>query len=151
MAMTLKIKTQRKTNKKNQKEPIIQFCNWFYLIWVLVTMLLPCVIIVLIAHTFIPLICVIILAYPYLGYYHTCVEFYEDFMVIIRPLFFFKKHIPYNGIFKMRMTKGKGTMVRVYLTDNVHFWSFSPPLLKKDEKKMELFVKSKGIEFDQNN
>ena len=88
----------------------------------------------------------IILVYPYLGYFHTCVEFYENFMVIIRPLFFFKKIIPYGEISMMRKTKGKGTMIRVYIADNNHFWSFTPPIIKKN-KEIELFVKSKGIDF----
>lgn len=145
MAMTTKI--QRSTDKKIQKEPVIRFRDWFYLIWVLVTMLLPCVIIVMIAHTFTPLFFVIILVYPYLGYFHTCVEFYENFMVIIRPLFFFKKIIPYGEISMMRKTKGKGTMIRVYIADNNHFWSFTPPIIKKN-KEIELFVKSKGIDFN---
>lgn len=148
--MTTKIKTQRNTDKKNQKKPIIRFRDWLYSIWVLVTMLLPCVIIAVIAHTFIPLIYVIILVYPYLGYYHTCVDFYENFMVIRRPLFFFKKIIPYSEISMMRKTKGKGTMIRVYIADNNHFWSFTPPIIKKNNNKFELFVKSKGIDFNYN-
>lgn len=88
--------------------------------------------------------------YPLLGYCLTCVTFYKDYMVIIRPLFFFKKIIPYSEISKMKMTKGKGIMIRVYLTDNIHFWSFSPPTRRKNTKKIELFIKSKGIEFDYN-
>ena len=147
----MRLKKQRSSNKIDQQEPVIRFCNWFYLIWVVGTMFLPCVIMALIAHTFLPFIPLIIIAYPYLGYYHTCVAFYEDYMIILRPLFFFKKIIPYNEISKMYTTKGKGVMVRVYLTDNTHFWSFSPPTRRKNTKKIELFIISKGIEFDYNN
>ena len=51
----------------------------------------------------------------------------------------------------MSETKGKGTMVRVYLMDNTHFWSFSPPTPKKNQKEMVSFVTSKGIEYDYSN
>ena len=136
----------------DQQQPVIRFWDWFYLMWVVLAMFLLYVTFALIAHTytFLPLIPLIIMLYPHTGYYLTCVAFYEDYMVIRRPLFFFKKTIPYNGISKMYETKGKGSMVRVYLMDNTHFWSFTPPS-PKIKKEMISFVTSKGIEYDYNN
>ena len=56
--------------------------------------------------------------YPYLSYYLTVVRFYDDCMVINRPLLlFWSKKSPYETIAYIRLTDGKGTMVKVYFRD----------------------------------
>lgn len=142
--MTIRIKRQRSRDKTDQQESSIRFWDWFYLIFTM-PFLLFVVSICFVGHMLAPLI-VLPLWYLYLGYYTTGVAFYKDYIVIIRPLFFFKKIIPYSEISKIKTTKGKGTMIRVYLTDNINFWSFSPPS-RKNIKKIELFFKAKGVDY----
>ena len=135
-------------HRYDQQQPVKQFWDWFYLIFA-IPFFLYVIGICIEGHILAPLIS-LTPWYPFLGYVFTGVEFYDDYMIIRRPLFFFKKTIPYNEISKMYETKGKGTMVRVYLMDNAHFWSFSPPTLRKNQMELVSFVTSKGIEYDYN-
>ena len=62
---------------------------------------------------------VTIIWYPYLCYYLTNVEFYDNYMIIRRPLLvFWSKTILYENISYMRLTEGKGTMMKVFTTEN---------------------------------
>ena len=87
-----------------------------------------------------------IIWYPYLCYYLTNVEFYDNYMIIRHPLLFFcSKTILYENISYMRLTEGKGTMMKVFTTEKGKVWTFSPPLLKKKGRKMIELIELKGI------
>ncbi len=84
--------------------------------------------------------------YPYLCYNLTNVEFYDNYMIIRRPLLvFWSKTILYENISYMRLTEGKGTMMKVFTTEKGKVWTFSPPLLKKKGRKMIELIELKGI------
>ncbi len=86
--------------------------------------------------------------YPYLSYYLTVVRFYDDCMVINRPLLLiWSKKILYETIAYMRLTDGKGTMVKIYFRDEEKTCTFSPPLSKKRDRKMLELLESKGVEY----
>lgn len=87
--------------------------------------------------------------YPYLCYYLTNVKFYDNCMIIRHPLLvFWSKKILYENISYMRLTEGKGTMMKVYTTDKGDVWSFSPPLLKKKDRKMIELLELKGVTYE---
>ena len=129
----------------NKFKPYIRVFSWYYLI---VTVILYGVIIYLFGLDMTAIISLTILWYPFLCYNLTDVKFYEDSMTITRPLllFFSSKNIQYNEIAFMKMTEGKGTMVKAYLKDNV-FRSFSPPLSKKKQQELSIYLKTKGIDL----
>ena len=89
---------------------------------------------------------VTIIWYPYLCYYLTNVEFYDNYMIIRRPLLvFWSKTILYENISYMRLTEGKGTMMKVFTTEKGKVCTFSPPLLRKKDRKMIELIELKGI------
>lgn len=90
-----------------------------------------------------------IIWYPYLCYYLTKVEFYDNYMIIRHPLLvFWSKTILYENISYMRLTEGKGTMMRVFTKEKGEVWTFSPPLLKKNDRKMIDLIELKGITYE---
>lgn len=87
--------------------------------------------------------------YPYICYYLTNVKFYDNYMIICRPLLvFWSKKILYENISYMRLTEGKGTMMKVFTTDKGDVWSFSPPLLKKKDRKMIELLELIGVAYE---
>ena len=70
-------------------------------------------------------------------------------MIICRPLLvFWSKKILYENISYMRLTEGKGTMMKVFTTDKGDVWSFSPPLLKKKDRKMIELLELIGVAYE---
>lgn len=87
--------------------------------------------------------------YPYLCYNLTDVIFYDNFIIIRRPLLvFWSKIILYENISYMRLTEGKGTMMKVYTKEKGIVWTFSPPLLKKKDRNMVELIELKGITYE---
>jgi len=87
-----------------------------------------------------------IIWYPYLCYYLTYVTFYDKFVSIIHPLFiFWSKKIQYENIMMIRMTAGKGTMMKLYLKGEKKTWTYSPPWSKKKHERMVQIFVSKGL------
>ena len=129
----------------NKIKPYMRVFSWYYLI---VTVIVYGVIIYEFGFDRTALISQTIIWYPFFCYYLTDVKFYEDYLTIKRPLllFFPSKKILYNEIILMKMTEGRGPMIKVCLRDN-SYKMFTPPLSNKKQQKLSIYLKTKGIDL----
>ena len=137
---------RRETMEDHSHEPLLILVAWFD---IMATIILYVGTLCTYGVTLVNIALLSAVWYPYLCYYLTVVRFYDDYMVINRPLLpFWSKKIRYESIDYMRLTEGRGTMVKVYFRDTKNTYTFSPPLLKRNDRKMIEILEIKGVEYN---